>query len=840
MSKHKKGSPAPTAKHIAEPKVKSGMKISAWAKHLIAILGFVVITCFYFYPQLEGKKVMQHDILQWEGMAQEAIQHEKETGEITLWTNSMFGGMPTYQINNYQPNNLLQYVQKLAELFFEAPIGLFIAASLWMYLLLIILGVPIGVAWIGAFSFSFTTYNVILYEAGHYLKLQSIGTFPLILSGLYLLIRRKYLMGFVLYSLGLGMSIYANHPQMTYYLAIVLGLYFLGESIRQIREREIKEWGLGVLLLIGGSILALGSGASKLYTSYEYSRDTMRGQPILTPGANPGSSSETEGLAWEYAMQWSQGPLEIMTMLVPGIVGGSSAEKSGSKSALRTSLRSQGVNLPSDFKVPLYWGSLPFTSGPVYFGVLILFFFLLGMLLEQSKTKWWILAGIIFTLLYSLGQNFEILNRFIFDYFPMMNKFRAPNSITALTPLLMIFLGAIVLKHIFDGTHSKERTLKAIWYSAGSLGGLALLFGLLGPYLFDFTGEGNQRMVEVGFPMDAVKEDRQSLLRMDSFRSVLFIGLAAFCLWMYLKNKLSATMAVAIMVILGIVDLWGINKRYLSKEDFKSKKEYEAFYTPRAVDELILKDVDPHYRVLDLSTNTFNSTFASYFHKSLGGYHAAKLQRYQDLIDRHISKNNMKVLNMLNTKYFIMPAQREGEKEDVQINMEALGNAWFVQNVMKVNTADEEIDYLGNEAFDPATTAVVHQEYEGYIGQSEYSSTGEIKLTEYRPNQLKYQTSSEEAQLAVFSEVWYGPDKGWNAYIDDKPVEHIRVNYALRALVVPAGQHEIEFSFEPRSHAIGEKVSLAGSLVIVLLGVFMLMISIGIMKKKHSPFTEDN
>jgi hypothetical protein len=799
---------------------------SSWIYHVLAMLGFVALSCLYFYPQIEGKKIMQGDILQWEGMAQEALEYQKKTGELTLWTNSMFGGMPTYQINNIQPNNLMQYAQKALELFFADPIGLFIAAALGMYFLLLVMGVAPGAAWLGAFTFAFSTYHVIIYEAGHYLKLVSIGTFPWVLAGLYLIFQRRLLLGAAPFSFGLGLAFYANHVQMTYYLAIVLGLYFIGETIRLVREKSIKQWVYGSLLLVGGAVLALSSGASKLYTSFEYSRDTMRGAPILQPGNDPGSSSETEGLSWEYAMQWSQGPLELFTVLVPGIAGGSSSERIGDKSAIRATLRSSGVNLPADFKAPLYWGELPFTSGPVYFGILAIFLFIMAMQLEKGQLKWWIFAGVLFTFVYSLGKNAAGINRFIYDYLPLMNKFRSPNSITSVTPLLMLFLGMLSFKNILGGQYPKERVMRALYYTMGSLGGISLLFALAGTSFFSFSGPGDEQLVQMGFPMDAVYEDRMSLLRSDAFRTFVLVALAFVFMYFWLKEKIGLWVMMGGLIVLGVFDLWTVDKRYLNADDFKTEREYKAYFTPRTADELILKDVDPHYRVMDVTTNTFNSSFASYFHKSIGGYHAAKLQRYQDIIDRHISKNNMKVLNMLNTKYFILPGETKEEEAAVQINMEAMGNAWFVKSIQQVSSPDEEIDYLGKADFDPSQVAVVHQEFTDYTAAADFSGEGSIKLTSYKPNALEYASESGEDQFVVFSEIWYGPDKGWQAYVDGQAAEHIRVNYVLRGMKLPAGNHKIEFRFEPRSHATGEKVSLAGSLLVLLLALGALLMAI--------------
>jgi hypothetical protein len=793
--------------------------LKPWMAHILAVLAFLAVTAAYFYPQLEGKVIMQGDILGWRGMAQESMKYYEETGELALWSNSMFGGMPTFQTNNTQPGNYLQHILKAGGLFISRPIGKFLAMCVFCYFMLILMKSGPILSWLGGFAFAFTTYHPILFEAGHNLKLLSISTFPVIIAGLYLVFQKKYIPGAIVFAVAMGMAMYANHVQMTYYLGLVMLIWYLVEAVRSAREGAWKHLGISSALLGIALILGVASSAGKLWTTYEYSKDTMRGEPILESSDDPQSSSETDGLAWDYAMQWSQGSLELFTILVPGVVGGSSNERLPRNSEFRASLSSRGVNLPPDFKAPLYWGSLPFTSGPAYFGVFICLAFLMGMLLEKGPMKWWILAGVLFSLLFSMGKNFESLNRLLYDHLPLLNKFRAPNSVTAITPILMIILGMSVIRHIFIGTHTREQVQRALLIAGGSLGAICLFFAFMGTGFFDFTSEGDTRLQQSGYPMDALIADRQALMQGDAYRSLFFLAASCGLIWFFLRNKIKATYALAGLAALTVIDLWGVNKRYLGTDDFVPKSEYDNYFRPRPVDEEILRDKDLSYRVHDLSINTFNSSFASYFHKTIGGYHAAKLQRYQDIIDRYISRGDMNVLNMLNTRYFIL--QQDEEEPYVQQNPGALGNAWPVSRVQMVNSAIEEINALGEE-FDPSQTAIVHKDFADYIKRDSFSAEGNIQLTDYTPNRLTYSFNANEEQLIVFSEIWYGPDKGWKTTIDGEPADHFRVNYLLRGMVIPAGNHTIVFSFEPRSHFIGEKIARASSGILLILALLLL------------------
>ena len=808
MSSKTKKQPQPTAP-------KPGFQWPPYTTHILAFVVYLLLTIAYFYPQIEGKIILQGDILGWQGMAKESMDHYKKTGEIALWSNSMFGGMPTFQTNNLQTGNYLQYVLRGAGLYMGKPIGVFLGACLFGYLMLVLMGVRSIAAWLGGFAFAFTTNHLILLEAGHDTKLLAISTFPVIIAGMYTVFQRKYVLGGLLFALGMGMSFYANHVQMTYFLGITLAFYTLSELVFAIKEKAFKHIAISGGVLLVALLLGVGSSTGKLWTTYEYGKDTMRGEPILTTEGEAQKSSETNGLEWNYAMQWSQGPMELFTLMIPGVAGGSSGESIGKDSETRKALSRMMAGVPANMKVPLYWGRLPFTSGPIYAGVIVVFLFLMGMLLEDNRYKWWILAGVVFTLLFSMGKNLESFNRLVFDYLPMMNKFRTPNSVLSVTPVLMVLLGGMFLKNLFDGKYESGKVTKSLYIAAGSMGAVALYFALIGPGAYDFTAAEDARLADAGYPMDAIKADRASLMQSDAIRSLIFLLLSAGALFFWNRKKLSGTIALLALAGLTVIDLWGVNTRYLGHDDFVSPKANTDHFTPRAVDEAILADTDLSYRVFDVTVNSFNSSFASYFHKSIGGYHAAKLQRYQDIIDRYLTRDYMPVQNMLNTRYVIFKPSQDADPR-VFKNEEALGNAWLVNEVQFVPTANAEIDGL-DEGFDPATTAIVHESFKELIPKSTYSAEGTITLTEYSPNKLTYRVSGvSEEQLAVFSEIWYGPNKGWKVTIDGKEQEHFRVNYILRGLLIPANAQEIVFSFEPRSHFLGQTISRMSSGLILL------------------------
>ena len=787
--------------------------------HIVAIISILLINVFYFWPQFEGKVVQQGDIISFMGMSKEARDYQEKTGDPALWTNAMFGGMPTFQISAPNKANKLSYIEKALQFGLNHPAGFFILGMISFYILMLVLGVNPWLALLGAILFGLSTNNLILYEAGHTSKIRTIMISPIIIAGMILTFRKYYLYGLALFTVGLGINIYANHLQMTYYLGMVLGLATLIEIINILSKKEYVHLAKSIGILILGSGLALLSSGSRLLTTYEYSKDTMRGKPILEKTDDQArSSSEVDGLEWEYAMSWSNGVLDMFASFIPGVAGGGSGEKLSKDSRFAKAI---GAN--KEVQAPAYWGSLPFTSGPIYFGIVAFFLFIFGLFVVKDSVKWWLAAGVLLTFMMSMGKNMEGFNKLLFEYFPMFNKFRTPNSVLSITAILIPILGVLAVSEVFKST-DKKQYLKPLYISSGIIAGICAFFAFAASGFFDFSSPGDARYEQLA---GYLAEDRKSLMKSSALRSLFFVILASGGLWAYLKDKITSSILIGVLIGLSIVDLVQTGKKYLDSNDFVSQRVYNQNFEPRQVDKQILQDTDPNYRVLDVSINTFNSATSSYHHKTIGGYHAAKLQRYQDLIDRHISTNNMNVLNMLNTKYFIFKG--EGDQESYQRNPAALGNAWFVSEIEIVNTANNEIDALSN--FEPSATAIVHKEFESQLSKKEFEKNGQINLRSYSPNKLVYESESTSPQFAVFSEIWYGPDKGWKAYINGKEANHIRANYVLRAMEIPAGKNEIVFEFKPEIYYKGETISLIGS----LLSLILLLVAGGVYYK--STFT---
>ncbi|MGB4960460.1 MAG: YfhO family protein [Saprospiraceae bacterium] len=771
----------------------------------------MLVNIFYFFPQFQGKVMKQGDIIQYTGMSKEQSTYSKQSGREVLWTNAMFGGMPTYQIGINTPSNLLQYIRKPLSLFFNMPAGYFITGMLSFYLLMILLGINPWLGLLGALIFGFSTNNLILMEAGHNAKLDTIFLSPLVIAGVLLVFREKYLLGAGIFGISFGLNVFANHPQMTYYLGLCLAILVAIQLYHSIKEKKLSSFAKGLAVLVVVGLIGLGSSASRLWTTYEYAKDTMRGEPILkaTDSATPASSSETNGLAWDYAMQWSNGAGDILATIIPKAVGGGSGEWLDGKSAL-----GKAVGQRQEFQAPTYWGALPFTSGPAYLGVIAVFLFILGLFIVKGPIKWWLGSVVLLTMLMSMGKHFEFFNHLLFDYLPFYNKFRAPSSILSITAIFIPILGIKALSDMVE-SKNREQYIRPLLISAGILGGISSLLWLGGSSFFDFNSPGDAQYEQI---KDALLDQRASMLSSSAMRSLVLIMLSAGVLWMFLKDKINRTVMLACLAVFCIFDLVQIDRDYFSKKNFVTTKNYANEFTPRPVDTQILQDPDPYFRVYDASVNTFNSASTSYFHKTIGGYHAAKLQRYDDIITRHISNNNQTVLNMLNTKYFIIPI--EGGEPAVKQNPGAMGNAWFVDNIRVVPDANAEIDSL--TSFDPASVAFVHAEFKDYVEGLNPSKNGTILLKSYDPEKLEFESQTEGDQLAVFSDVWYGPGKGWQSYIDGQPVDHIRVNYLLRGLKVPSGKHTITFEFKPKAYYLGENISLASSLLLIGMLLFVI------------------
>ncbi|MCB0667347.1 MAG: YfhO family protein [Saprospiraceae bacterium] len=798
-------------KTTRKPKTTSTVKapketsINPWILHGIALVSFLLICIAYFYPQLQGKVIPQGDIVSYKAASHEITTYAEQDGESPLWTNSMFGGMPAYQISMPAPGNRAMVVEKVFNFFIGRPIGYFIAMMVGFYIMCITFGMRPLVALLGSIAFGLTVNHFVLFEAGHTTKLRAFAFFGIIVAGLVHAYRGRYLLGAFLFALGMALEIGVNHIQMPYYLFITLLIYVGILFYRDVREGKMASFFKASGYLLAGLILAVAANTTRLWTTAQYAEDTMRGKPILEKTTvNESSSSEVEGLAWDYAMQWSNSTLDLFTYLIPGMVGGGSREPVERDSDFA---RLTGQNNAATVYAPLYWGSLPFTSGPSYVSAIIFFLFLMGAIVTKGDLRWWLVSATILTLLLSLGKNLEFFNKAFFNYFPMFNKFRTPNSIASITEFLMILMATYTISEIVQGKIETVKLKRGLMIAGGITAGICLILAIMGRSFFSFSSANDARydprLVE------ALINDRKALLTSDAFRSLLLIVAGAGLLYAFILRKISSQILLVGLILLVTFDIWGVGRRYLNESTFVRPNQAEAALQPRQVDEFINKDEDLYYRVHDLSVDPFQSAIPAYHHKMIGGYHAAKLQRYQDLIDYYLSKNDLQILNMLNAKYII---DQNGE---VRVNMQAMGNAWFITQIKQVNTANEEIESLAN--MDPSTTAVIHQEFSDYQGSGSYQPNGEITLASYHPERLVYNSNSSSDQFAVFSEIWYGPDKGWQAYLDDQPVDFARVNYALRGMKVPAGEHTIVFEFKPKAFYTGEIISNIASIIILLL-----------------------
>ncbi len=784
--------------------------------HLAVMALFLILAAIYFSPQLQGKVLNQSDTANWEATSREARLYQDSTGHQAMWTNSIFSGMPTFQIAFSHPGNLLVKVDSVTKLFLSYPIGVFFAFMLFAYLALILIGVDYRIAAITAIGLAFSVYYLGLLKAGHNSKLNALVYGALVFSGMHLLFeQRKWVFGGVISALGLGLQITANHIQMTFYLMLAMGLFIIVQFIGHLRAKSLATFVKALGILIAGWAIGILTNSSQLLTSYEFGNQTMRGKPILQKSAmiDSTSSSTVDGLAWDYAMRWSNNGLDLMGTFFEGAAGGGNVRLNPT-GELTAKLRQLGYTAPT---FPLYFGGIDFTETPAYLGIVLWTLLIIGLFYGRPLNRYWLLAAIALIAVTSMGKYAAFFNKLMFDYFPLYNKFRAPSSAITIMTILVAIGAALGLQSVLSAHQHTPKTKKKeldnqLWqkalYTVSALFAVFLITG----FVIDFSGSNDAQFAQANI-LEELRSERKMFYFKSLFKSLILAALVFTALFFYIRKKLTSNYLILILGFIVLFDLWSVGRHYLSKESFISQTNFRSQFTARPADEFILKDTDVHYRVHDVTSgDPFSSYFPSYFHKSIGGYSATKLQRYQDLIDGYLSKGHQGVFNMLNTKYFISPD--ENNQVQANVNFGALGNAWPVSSFIVVNTPNEEFN--GLNGLNPAEMAIVHQDFKSYLDGLSLTKAGTIKLTKYSPNELTYSADLPSEQLIVFSEVWYGPHLGWQAYLDGQPVEHIRANYILRAMRIPAGQHTVEFKFEPKSFKNGTIISLLFSTLILL------------------------
>ena len=774
----------------------------------VAALGvFFALTMGYCWPVLNGKVLSQTDIISGQCAGHEVGEYAKATGHTAYWTNSLFGGMPTYQIAFSTPSSkIIRTIRKAYTFFLGSVWAWFLTYLFGFFILMRAFDISKWLSIIGSVAVTLSTYFLIIIAAGHINKVFAIGYMAAVIAGFVYIFKKRYLLGACLTMVftSFGMIL---HPQMAYYFMLMLAVFGIAEAYIHLKEKRIKDLIVGVGIFAVSLGIGLGTGYSNVKSNADYVKETMRGGHSELRDNN--GKAQT-GLDFDYATSWSYGIGETMTLLVPNFNGGSSHYNVGTKSNLYDEMVKQGVpkNNAKQFcqSLPMYWGDQPFTEGPVYVGAIVCFLFLLGLIIVKSPYKWALLGATVFSILLAWGRHFEGLTSLFFNYFPMYNKFRAVSSILVVAEVAMPILGFMALQQIIDKRIDRQQLKRAILISGGVTGGICLLLGLFGGSMFSFTTAGDAQIFKQlpDWLNKLIISERASMLTSDAFRSLLFIAAAAVTLWMFVADKLKTTAALAVLGGLILIDLWPVNKRYFGNDNFVNEKDKKSYFNKYSYESQIMQDTDPDFRVLNLTTNTFNDARTSYYLKSVGGYHAAKLRRYQDLIDEHISRGHINVLNMLNTKYII---QQTDNGATPMLNAEAWGNCWFADSLIVAQTPREECDAL-NRIQSPqtiVTDAKFSNLVQNFNTTPDPSAT--IRLTSYAPDELEYQSVSNEAKTAVFSEIYY--PYGWNAYIDDQPAEIFRTNYVLRALNIPAGNHQIRFEFRPDTVYKGDKISMA-------------------------------
>ncbi len=799
---------------------------------LIAIMAFILLSFAYFFPAVtEGRALLQHDIAAGVGAGQEIKEYHEETGERSRWTNALFGGMPTYQISpSYDSIEPLKTMERIYNFFLPSYVGFAFIMMLGFYILLRAFGMPPGLSLLGGVIWGFSSYFFILIGAGHIWKFVTLAYIPPTIAGVVLAYRKKYLLGALVTTLFLAMQIQSNHVQMSYYFLFVILFIAIAYFVEALRKKELPQFFKASGVLVAAAIIAIAINLSNLYHTYEYSKQTMRGKSELVyEGAQ--SDNTSSGLNKDYITQWSYGIGETLTLLIPNVRGSASVPLSQSEVAME---KANPMYNGLYSQITQYFGDQPMTSGPVYVGAFVLALFVLGCFIVKGPMKWALLGATIFSIVLSWGKNFMPITDFFIDYVPMYNKFRAVSSILVIAEFTIPLLAVFALKEIFTNPNVLKENRRGFIISFLLTGGVAMLF-VIAPQVMvpNYIPAQEMQALQQGIPSDQlmpiiqnITAMRQNMVTSDALKSFLLIACGFGLLALYMRGKLKMQWALGAIIVLCVVEMWSVNKRYLNDAMFKPKNmQMTQSFGATPTDKEILADEALNYRVLNFATNTFNENNTSYHHKSIGGYHAAKLRRYQEMIEHYIAPQmqaaysevinaqgdmeavndeKFQVLNMLNTRYFIVPINQQGQTVPIY-NPFSYGNAWFVNEVKYVNNANEEIDEIG--VVSPLNTAIVDSQFKSALKdaticlQPDHST---IELTTYEPNRLVYEVNAANDGVVVFSEVYY---PGWQAIIDGSAASIARADYILRAMYVPAGKHTIEMRFDPPSIRATETIA---------------------------------
>ena len=805
--------------------------LKKYLPHILAIILFAGLSATFFYPVItEDKTLFQSDLENMVGWGKDLKDYHEQTGDYAFWSNSMFSGMPANYTFMPSTFNIFEHLRHLFNFYLPlSHIGMLFIYLLGFYIFLISIGCKPLLSIVGALAYAFTTYNLVSLEVGHLNKCLVMATMAPLIGGIILTYRKKFLWGTIITLYFTGINIYYNHPQISYYLLLMIIILAIVYLVYAIKEKTIPDYFKSSAILLVIALIAAAPSLGKLISNADYAKDTMRGGSVLQK--NDGGNKESSGLDIDYAFQWSYGKMETMTLLIPNFYGAKTSYNIGADSESYKFLQKAGYgNQAVQFSkyAPMYWGDQPMTSGPSYAGAIVCFLFVLGLFVVKGPEKWWLLAATILSFVLAWGRNLELINNLLFYYLPLYSKFRTPAMALTIAEVTMVAMAILALKEIGENWGNGEsrgnggKYMKSLYISAGITGGLCLIYALIGGSMMSFSS-----LSDANYPpelLDAIIKDRKNMLTSDAWRSLFFIALSTGILWYYLKKSIKITYLIATIGVLIFIDLWMVDRRFLNEDSFVAKQK-SSVVKPTEADLQILQDKDPNYRVFNYAPNWTQESNTSYFHKSIGGYSPVKLQRYQDIIDHHLlsgSSLNVNVLNMLNTRYIIFQSQ-QGQPPQVSFNAEALGNAWFVNEIKWVNSPDEEIAALKD--FDPSQVAVIDTEWKTIIPNWQKlqhendDSTANIRLKDYvNPGNIIYESSSIQPHLAVFSEVHY---KTWRAYIDGNEVPVIRVNYILRGLEIPAGSHTIEFKCIDNIYLRGAKMSLIASIItgIILLSL---------------------